>query len=197
MTDGLARTGLLLPVAATYGVALALTALPAAAPVVLAASTVLLPAAVIIRRRRSSRHRHLIAAALVAIGLVAELGITRVHSLPARRAGDMPPVGANTRFLLAQPFLGETARALEDRGAIRLDALFPFGAEGTTNWLHAASQAFGVDEMHFRRVIAPGRERAKRAIAHSAERLNGKRITFLPDSQLEVPLARFLATELG
>ena len=128
--------------------------------------------------------------------LFAALGIA-TRFFPARRAGDMPPVGANTRFLLAQPFLGETARALEDRGAQRLDALFPFGAEGTTNWLYAAATAFGIDEMHFRRVIAPGRERAKRAIAHSAERLAAKRITFLPDSQLEVPLARFLATELG
>jgi len=129
--------------------------------------------------------------------LFADLGIETVYSLPARRAGAMPPVGPNTRFLLAQPFLGETARALEDRGAVRLDALFPFGAEGTTNWLHAAASEFGIDEMHFRRTVAPGRERAKRAIAHSAELLNGKRITFLPDSQLEVPLARFLATELG
>jgi light-independent protochlorophyllide reductase subunit N len=129
--------------------------------------------------------------------LFAELGIDTVHSLPARRADAMPPVGPNTRFLLAQPFLGETARALEDRGATRLDALFPFGAEGTTDWLHSAATAFGIDEMRFRRVIAPGRERAKRAIQHSRERLDGKRITFLPDSQLEVPLARFLATELG
>jgi light-independent protochlorophyllide reductase subunit N len=129
--------------------------------------------------------------------LFAELGIAPVHVLPARRADAMPPVGANTRFLLAQPFLGETARALEDRGARRLEALFPFGAEGTTDWLHAAATAFGVDEMHFRRVVAPGRERAKRAIEHSAERLGGKRITFLPDSQLEVPLARFLSNELG
>ena len=128
--------------------------------------------------------------------LFAELGIATTF-LPARRADAMPAVGANTRFLLAQPFLGETARTLEDRGAQRLDALFPFGAEGTTGWLHAAARAFGIDEMHFRRVIAPGRERAKRAIEHSRERLTGKRITFLPDSQLEVPLARFLATELG
>lgn len=129
--------------------------------------------------------------------LFAELGIANVRSLPARRAGDMPAVGPNTRYLLAQPFFGETARALEDRGATRIDALFPFGAEGTTNWLHAAAQAFGVDEMHFRRVIAPGRERAKRAIEHRRALLDGKRISFLPDSQLEVPLARFLATELG
>ena len=129
--------------------------------------------------------------------LFEDLGIGPVHCLPARRAADLPPVGPHTRFLLAQPFLGETARALEDRGAVRLDALFPFGAEGTTNWLHAAAKAFGIDEMHFRQVIAPGRARAKQAIAHSADRLNGKSIFFLPDSQLEIPLARFLATELG
>ncbi|MFB0613049.1 ferredoxin:protochlorophyllide reductase (ATP-dependent) subunit N [Aurantiacibacter poecillastricola] len=129
--------------------------------------------------------------------LFAELGIANVHMLPSRSAAQLAPVGPQTRFLLAQPFLTQTARALEDRGATRLDALFPFGAEGTTAWLHAAANAFGVDEMHFNRVVAPGRERAKRAIARSRERLEGRRISFLPDSQLEIPLARFLATELG
>jgi len=129
--------------------------------------------------------------------LFAELGIKAVRSFPARKAADLPPVGPTTRFLLAQPFLGETARSLEDRGAVRIDAMFPFGAEGTTRWLHAAAQEFGIDEMHFRRVIAPGRERAKRAIEHSRSRLEGKTIFFMPDSQLEVPLARFLNNELG
>jgi len=129
--------------------------------------------------------------------LFDQLGIGPVSCLPARRAADLPPVGPNTHFLLAQPFLGETARALEDRGAKRLDALFPFGAEGTTSWLHAAAKAFGVDEMHFRQVIAPGRARAKQAIEHCRERLEGKSIFFLPDSQLEIPLARFLSNELG
>ncbi|WP_298291597.1 ferredoxin:protochlorophyllide reductase (ATP-dependent) subunit N [Novosphingobium sp.] len=129
--------------------------------------------------------------------LFAELGIANVSYLPARRMADLPPVGPNTRFLLAQPFLTETAGALQRRGATRLDALFPFGAEGTTDWLRAAADAFGVDPVHFNRVVAPGRERAKRAIMHCRERLEGKTITFLPDSQLELPLARFLATELG
>ena len=46
-------------------------------------------------------------------------------------------------------------------------------------------------------MVAPGRERAKRAIARQAERLSGKSIFFMPDSQLEVPLARFLHNELG
>ena len=131
------------------------------------------------------------------VRLFNEMGITRVGMLPARRADDLPSVGPHTRILLAQPFLTETTRALEDRGATRLDALFPFGAEGTTDWLRAAAQAFGVDEQLFNKVVAPGRARAKQAIAHCRERLEGKRITFLPDSQLEIPLARFLATELG
>jgi len=129
--------------------------------------------------------------------LFAQLGIENVGVLPARTADGLPAVGPNTRILLAQPFLGETAQALEGRGARRIDAPFPFGAEGTTAWLKAAAQAFGIDEMHANSVIAPGRERAKRALEHHREKLAGKRISFLPDSQLEVPLARFLATELG
>ena len=129
--------------------------------------------------------------------LFADMGIVRVDSLPPRRAKDLPGVGSGTRFLLAQPFLGDTARALEARGAVHLTAMFPFGAEGTTAWLHAAAIAFGIDEMHFRAVVAPGRERAKRALAHHAERLAGKSIFFMPDSQLEIPLARFLSNELG
>ena len=129
--------------------------------------------------------------------LFADFGIARVDSLPPRRAKDLACVGAGTRFLLAQPFLGDTARALEARGAVHLPAMFPFGAEGTTAWLHAAAVAFGIDEAHFRTVVAPGRERAKRALAHHAERLAGKSIFFMPDSQLEVPLARFLSNELG
>ena len=129
--------------------------------------------------------------------LFADMGIVRVDSLPPRRAKDLPGVGSGTRVLLAQPFLGDTARALEARGAVHLPAMFPFGAEGTTAWLHAAAIAFGIDEMHFRAVVAPGRERAKRALAHHAERLAGKSIFFMPDSQLEIPLARFLSNELG
>ncbi len=129
--------------------------------------------------------------------LFDQIGIKRVGALPARQASDLPNLGPQTRYLLAQPFLAETAMALEARGAQRLDALFPFGAEGTTAWLQAAAREFGIDEMHFNSVIAGPRERAKRAIEHSAAQLNGKRISFLPDSQLEVPLARFLNQELG
>jgi light-independent protochlorophyllide reductase subunit N len=129
--------------------------------------------------------------------LFEELGIGPIAFLPARKAADLPAVGPNTRFLLAQPFLAETARSLEERGAVRLAAPFPFGAEGTTAWLKAAADQWGVDELAFRRVVAPGRERAGRAIERQRALLQGKRIFFFPDSQLELPLARFLSRELG
>jgi light-independent protochlorophyllide reductase subunit N len=129
--------------------------------------------------------------------LFGELGISKVGCLPARNARDLPNVGPNTRYILAQPFLADTAMALEDRGAQRIDALFPFGAEGTSDWLRAAAAEFGIDPAHVEKVITPGRERAKRALSNLRGQLEGKRISFLPDSQLEVPLARFLQNELG
>ena len=128
--------------------------------------------------------------------LLAALGIDNVRFLPPRRATDLPPVGKHTRFILAQPFLAETARLLEQRGARRIAAPFPLGAEGTTLWLRAVADAWGIDAATTRGVTAVGEQRARQALTRSRELLAGKRIFFFPDSQLEIPLARFLAREL-
>jgi light-independent protochlorophyllide reductase subunit N len=128
--------------------------------------------------------------------LFGEMGIS-CSFLPGRRANAMPAVGSNTVFLMAQPFLGDTARALKDRGANALIAPFPFGAEGTTLWLKAAADHFGVDPSVFDAVINAPRQRAERALQNHKEKLGGKSIFFFPDSQLELPLARFLSRELG
>lgn len=125
-----------------------------------------------------------------------QMGIGPVHFLPPRRADDLPPVGSRTSFLLAQPFLADTGRALEERGATRLAAPFPLGAEGTTKWLQAAADAWDVDAERFETVTAAGRERARRAVARYSAELAGRRLFLFPDSQLEVPLARFLSREL-
>jgi light-independent protochlorophyllide reductase subunit N len=129
--------------------------------------------------------------------LFNDIGVRQVDFFPPRRSGEIPAIGPNTRFLLAQPFLSETSQKLEARGASRLPALFPFGAEGTTAWLKAAADAFGVAALHFNSVVAPGRARAKRALERHRETLAGKTIFFFPDSQLEPCLARFLSQELG
>jgi light-independent protochlorophyllide reductase subunit N len=129
--------------------------------------------------------------------LFDDFGLGSVRFFPPRRAADLAPVGAGTKFLLAQPFLADTARALEERGAQRISAPFPLGVEGTTAWLRAAAEAFSVPPARFDAAVAPKRERAERALARHRTQLQGKRIFFFPDSQLEVPLARFLSRELG
>jgi light-independent protochlorophyllide reductase subunit N len=109
----------------------------------------------------------------------------------------LPPVGPGTRFLLAQPFLADTARALEERGATRIAAPFPLGVEGTTLWLQAAASAFGVSAFTFQAATELARERGHLAVARYRSELAGKRMFLFPDSQLEIPLARFVSRELS
>jgi light-independent protochlorophyllide reductase subunit N len=129
--------------------------------------------------------------------LFAELGIGPVHFLPPRRASDLPPVGPGTQVLLAQPFLADTAAALVARGAHILSAPFPLGAEGTGLWLAAAAQAWGVASERFARVTEPAARRAAQALSRHRALLAGKSVFLFPDSQLEIPLARFLTRELS
>ncbi len=132
-----------------------------------------------------------------ALALLAAMGITNVRCLPARRSADLPGVGANTVFALTQPFLGDTHAALTRRGAHHIAAPFPFGEAGTTAWLSAVAAAFNVPQATFDAVTAAPRTRAAKAIAAHAETLRGKSVFFFPDSQLEIPLARFLTRECG
>jgi light-independent protochlorophyllide reductase subunit N len=129
--------------------------------------------------------------------IFAEMGLNDVAFLPARSSGSMPAVGPGTRYLLAQPFLNDTARALDERGARHIPAPFPLGAEGTTAWFEAAAQAFGIAPAKVTAATEAGRIRATLALKPHREALTGKRIFFFPDSQLEIPLARFVAQELG
>ena len=129
--------------------------------------------------------------------LLLAMGIPRVDFFPPRNSTSMPTVGKNTRFLLAQPFLADTARALEARGAQHLQALFPLGIEGTTQWLMAAAQAFGISPQRVEEVTQGPRQRAAQALSRHRALLQDRSVFFFPDSQLEIPLARFLHRELG
>ncbi len=131
------------------------------------------------------------------VALFQRLGIPVVRSLPPRRSTELPPVGPGTRVLLAQPFLSGTARALQRRGAELIRAPYPFGVEGSRLWMEAAAAAFGIAPELVAEVLEPLMERGRRAIAPHRERLAGKRLFLLPDSQMEIPLARFLQRECG
>lgn len=131
------------------------------------------------------------------VRLFDAIGIKNVQFLPPRESTKLPAVGKNSLYLLAQPFLANTARALDARGARRLAAPFPLGVEGTTAWLRAAAEAFGIGSEHFETVTHPYRARAERALVRYRDQLASRRIFLFPDSQIEIPLARFLSRELS
>ena len=129
--------------------------------------------------------------------LLHAMGLSQVDFFPPRRSAQLPAIGPHTHFVLAQPFLADTARTLSARGAQRIDAVYPLGVEGTTQWLRAIANAMGVSASTLDRVTQPARERAERSLARHRALLQDKSIFFFPDSQLEIPLARFVQRELG
>jgi light-independent protochlorophyllide reductase subunit N len=131
------------------------------------------------------------------IALFQRMGIERVRSLPPRRSTELPPVGPGTRLLLAQPFLSATARALVRRGARLIESPYPFGVEGSRRWMEAAAAAFDLDPATVAGVLDPIEERGRVAIEPHRRLLEGRRLFLLPDSQMEIPLARFLVRECG
>ena len=76
-------------------------------------------------------------------------------------------------------------------------ACFPFGAEGTARWLRAIGSAFDRPAAQVEATLSPGLARGRKSLERHRTVLAGKRIFFFPDSQLEIPLARFLQEELG
>jgi light-independent protochlorophyllide reductase subunit N len=131
------------------------------------------------------------------IHLFGRIGIDSVCSLPPRQSTELPAVGPGTTVLLTQPYLTTTARLLRDRGARVLTAPFPLGAEGSRSWMEAAAKDFQINADQVASVLDPLVTRAQSALAPHRDILNGKRIFLLPESQLELPLARFLQRECG
>ena len=131
------------------------------------------------------------------IHLFGRLGIDSISSLPPRQSTELPAVGPGTTVLLTQPFLTETSRLLKNRGAQVLSAPFPLGAEGSRLWMEAGAEAFQIPASRVEEVLDPLMERARIALEPHREILAGKRIFLLPESQLELPLARFLQRECG
>lgn len=129
--------------------------------------------------------------------LFDKLGIGPVYFFPPRRAAQLPPIGKGTKLLLAQPFLSDTVRSLISRGATLLPSPYPFGIEGTTAWLKTAADAWNIDHERFEEAIAPQVNRAKIALERYRQALTGRKAFLFPDSQLEIPLARFLSRECG
>ncbi len=131
------------------------------------------------------------------ITIFKRLGINRIDSFPPRQSTELPTVGPGTKVLLTQPYLTDTARVLKDRGAEILQAPFPLGVEGSTLWIEAAAKSFGINQSLVDATLEPLIVRARKALNPYVEKLTGKKLFLLPESQLEIPLARFLHRECG
>ena len=131
------------------------------------------------------------------IKIFKRLGINKITSLPPRQSIDLPTVGPGTKVLLTQPYLTDTARVLKDRGAEIIKAPFPLGVEGSRLWMEAAARAFNIEESVMHTVLEPLILRSLKALEPYKQKLSGKRLFLLPESQLEIPLARFLHRECG
>jgi light-independent protochlorophyllide reductase subunit N len=81
--------------------------------------------------------------------LFAEMGIKRVDCLPPRRSTELPAVGPHTRFLLAQPFLSDTAKALAWREAY--PGTFPAWRGRHDGLAQGCCGFFPCSHRHFRR----------------------------------------------
>lgn len=129
--------------------------------------------------------------------VLQQMGIEHVHILPQQDSETPIWVGPKTKFVLAQPFLTATWAALMDRGAIHIPAPFPVGVEGSCDWLHAIATMLGLSSKKLEQIIAAPMSRAQAAVQRLRAELEGKTVFFMPDSQLEVSLARFLYKECG
>ena len=125
------------------------------------------------------------------------IGITNVESFPPRQSTELPKIGNKTKVLLTQPYLSDTVRDLNHRGCEIIHAPFPLGVEGSTKWFLAAADAFKINELKVHEVISPLANRARLALEKHTEILRGKKLFLLPESQLEISLARFLHNECG
>ncbi len=131
------------------------------------------------------------------ITIFKRLGINNINSFPPRKSTDLPSIGPNTKVLLTQPYLTDTARELKDRGAEILKAPFPLGVEGSKLWIEAAASSFNIKEDLVSSTLEPLILRAQKALQPYIQKLSGKKLFLLPESQLELSLARFLHRECG
>ncbi len=125
-------------------------------------------------------------------------GFGPVPMLPAHRAGELPGVGAATRSLLwSNPSLAIPMRRFCGAAHVISPPPSPLARKALPPGLRAIAEEFGVSRDVFEAVTAAPRARALKAIATQSAELRGKRVFFFPDSQLEIPLARFLVRECG
>ncbi|TCJ16021.1 hypothetical protein E0L93_11090 [Rubrobacter taiwanensis] len=121
-------------------------------------------------------------------GELEQAGLEVAGFIPSPPPEEMPPVGPETVVAPLQPYLTETLRAAQERGAGVVHTLAPVGVDGTARFIRDVARAAGreINEL----------ARAREALAEVEglrNRLRGLRVFLTGDTGLEIPLARTLA----
>ena len=130
------------------------------------------------------------------VSLLTDMGIGPIRLLPARRIDDTTHWRKH-RFRAGSAISGGYPRCIGTSRSAAHRSAFPVWRRGNNRLASCVAIEFGVSEATFEAVTAAPRARARKAIAQAAEVLRGKSVFFFPDSQLEIPLARFLTRECG
>jgi light-independent protochlorophyllide reductase subunit N len=116
------------------------------------------------------------------------VGAEVAGGVPDAEANWLPAVGEGTVVAPMDPYLTQTCRVAEERGAMVVRSLFPIGVDGTARFIQEVSALAG------RTTSEAGRARQVwQGLEPLRSHIRGKRIFFPGDTGLEVPLARFLA----
>jgi len=113
-----------------------------------------------------------------------------VSFLPPAAIGELPSISEKTTAVFLHPYLEQTRKKLAARGCNIVSTVFPLGASASRQFFEDVFNALGVSAKGLA-------EREANIFARNAElhgRIFGKKFFFFPDTQLEIPLARFLSS---
>ncbi|KAB2953065.1 ferredoxin:protochlorophyllide reductase (ATP-dependent) subunit N [Heliorestis acidaminivorans] len=118
-----------------------------------------------------------------------KLGLDKVDVFPEGDLAKMPVINERTVVAPLQPYLNDTLATIRrERGATVLTTLFPIGPDGTAQFLKDICQHFQIDASR----VEEREKQTWQELEPQLQMLRGKKIMFLGDNLLELPLARFL-----
>ncbi|QGG48735.1 Light-independent protochlorophyllide reductase subunit N [Heliorestis convoluta] len=117
------------------------------------------------------------------------LGIENVDVFPESDLTKMPVINEHTVIAPLQPYLNDTLATIRrERGATVLSTLYPIGPDGTAQFLQDICNHFNVDAT----AVKEREEQTWQELESQRAMIRGKKVMFLGDNLLELPLARFL-----
>jgi light-independent protochlorophyllide reductase subunit N len=118
------------------------------------------------------------------------LGVGVAGCVPEKHPESLPDLNEGSVVAPVEPFLGDSCRVAEERGARVVRTLFPVGINGTARFLQDVASEAGA-ELAVSESLRPRREGEE--TEELKNRLRGCRVFFTGETGLEIPLGRLLA----